>query len=343
MILILICFGITTASIPKSLLVPNRSYPPGQPINVHIKIDVQQTQMDFNTATLYVHGTTSMSWADTRKSWLPSEDGQKTLTIDAALTPGNFRQVHAGLWVPSIKNRFKLLAFKGASNLYSDQLAFTSAGEVTNRFRFMLMVSCVIDDINYPYDSYVCYEKFRDYEKNTTVRYTYYKNSKEFMTVSDTAYRSGHKITNYTSYKNVSDIGKYFSDSKDFYLETIDIGFTVQRNQPRVVINLIIPIYCITLMDGFMYIFGYGMQRAYLLPVYITFFTDISSIYTVSRLPHIVRWFFARLFSTSTCLIALIFTKELSRCSRRFLAIVATTAIFYAIFSLPYDIFESSM
>ncbi|KAK6020460.1 hypothetical protein OSTOST_13886, partial [Ostertagia ostertagi] len=107
------------------------------------------------------------------------------------------------------------------------------------------------------------------------------------MTVSETAYRSGHKITNYTSYKNVTDIGKYYSEMKDFYLESIEIGFSVQRNQPRIVINLIVPIYCITLMDGFIYVFGNGMQRAYLLPVYFTFFSDISSIYTISRLPHI--------------------------------------------------------
>ncbi|KAK6032138.1 hypothetical protein OSTOST_01694, partial [Ostertagia ostertagi] len=157
MILVLACIGISVASIPRSLLTPNRSYPPGQPVNVRIKIDIQQTQM---------------SWTDTRKSWLPSDDSQKTFSIDAALTPSDFRHVYAGLWVPSIKNRFKLLTFRSASNLYSDRLVFTSNGEVSHDFRFMLMVSCLISDINYPYDSYVCYEKFRDYEKNTTVKYT---------------------------------------------------------------------------------------------------------------------------------------------------------------------------
>ncbi|KAK5980064.1 hypothetical protein GCK32_000165 [Trichostrongylus colubriformis] len=342
MMLILICFVITDATIPKSLLVSNRSYPPTKPVNVGIRIDVQQTQMDFKSATLYVHGTTTLSWTDMRKSWLPSEEGLKTYSIDAGVMPNDFRQVYACLWVPSIKNHFKLLTFRSASNLFSDQLVFTSEGEVSHDFRFMLMVSCIISDINYPYDTYECYEKFRDYEKNTTVRYTYGTDSKEFMTVSANTYRSGHKITEYTSYKNVTSIGKYYSVMEDFFLESIEIGFTVQRNQPRVVINFILPLYCITFADAFMHVFGHGMQRAFLLPVYVTFFTDISSIYTVSRLPHIVRWFFARLFSSSVCFIALMFTKELTRsCSRRFVAIATTTTIFYAIFSIPYDIFRS--
>ncbi|KIH67344.1 hypothetical protein ANCDUO_02325 [Ancylostoma duodenale] len=134
----------------------------------------------------------------------------------------------------------------------------------------------------------------------------------------------------------------YFRNLRGLYPECVEIGFTVQRNQPRVVVNLIVPVYCVTFMDAFIYVFGYGMQRAYLLPVYATFFTDISSIYTIRQLPHIARWFFARLFSTSACLIALLFTKELARCSRRFIAIVVTTAVFYGIFSIPYDIFRSS-
>ncbi|VDL70278.1 unnamed protein product [Nippostrongylus brasiliensis] len=213
MLLILAYIGVTTARIPRSLLVPNRSYPPQQPVNVRFKIDVQQTQM---------------SWTDPRKSWLPAESGENTFNIDAALTPGNFRQVYAGLWIPSIKNRFKLLTFSSDAT-----------------------------------------------------------SSKEFMTISESAYRSGHKITGYTSYKNVTDMGNIDSDLKNFYPETIDIGFTVQRHQPRVIINLLVPIYCITFMDGFIYVFGYGMQRAYLLPVYATYFSDISTIYTIARLPHI--------------------------------------------------------
>ncbi|VDO87625.1 unnamed protein product [Heligmosomoides polygyrus] len=98
----------------------------------------------------------------------------------------------------------------------------------------------------------------------------------------------------------------------------------------------------LTFMDGFIYVFGYGMQRAYLLPVYATYFSDISSIYTIARLPYIARWFFARLCSSSFCLVALLFTNQkLTGCSRRFLAIVTTTIIFYAIFSIPIDIFRS--
>ncbi|WKY15272.1 hypothetical protein Q1695_000618 [Nippostrongylus brasiliensis] len=343
MLLILAYIGVTTARIPRSLLVPNRSYPPQQPVNVRFKIDVQQTQMDFTSATLYVHGTTTLSWTDPRKSWLPAESGENTFNIDAALTPGNFRQVYAGLWIPSIKNRFKLLTFRSSSNLYSDRLFFTSTGGVLHEFRFMLMIACLVEDINYPYDIYLCYEKFGNYERNTTVRYTYATSSKEFMTISESAYRSGHKITGYTSYKNVTDMGNIDSNLKNFYPETIDIGFTVQRHQPRVIINLLVPIYCITFMDGFIYVFGYGMQRAYLLPVYATYFSDISTIYTIARLPHIARWFFARLFSSSVCLVALIFTKDhLADCSRRFMAIVASTVIFYAIFSFPIDMFRSS-
>lgn len=283
-----------------------------------------------------------MSWNDPRKSWLPSEDSENTFNIDAALTPGEFRHVYAGLWIPSIKNRFKLLTFKSSANLYSDRLSFTSTGEIQHDFRFVLMIACLISDINYPYDLYVCYERFGDYDKNTTVRYTTAASSNEFLTVSETAHRSGHKITNYTSYKNVTDMGQLDSGLKDFFPETIDIGFTVQRHQPRVVINLIVPIYCLTFMDGFIYVFGYGMQRAYLLPVYATYFSDISSIYTIARLPYIARWFFARLCSSSFCLVALLFTNQkLTGCSRRFLAIVTTTIIFYAIFSIPIDIFRS--
>ncbi|VDP38392.1 unnamed protein product [Heligmosomoides polygyrus] len=112
------------------------------------------------------------SWNDPRKSWLPSEDGENTFNIDAALTPGEFRHVYAGLWIPSIKNRFKLLTFKSSANLYSDRLSFTSTGEIQHDFRFVLMIACLISDINYPYDLYVCYERFGDYDKNTTVRYT---------------------------------------------------------------------------------------------------------------------------------------------------------------------------
>ncbi|PIO65618.1 hypothetical protein TELCIR_12700 [Teladorsagia circumcincta] len=52
------------------------------------------------------------SWTDTRKSWLPSDDSEKMFSIDAALTPSDFRHVYACLWVPSIKNRFKLLTFR---------------------------------------------------------------------------------------------------------------------------------------------------------------------------------------------------------------------------------------
>ncbi|ETN85008.1 hypothetical protein NECAME_01570 [Necator americanus] len=329
MLLILAWIGSTIADIPKSLLVPNRSYPPIRPVNVHMKIDVHQTYM---------------SWIDTRKSWVPSE-GENTFDLDAALTPSDFRRVYSRLWIPSIKNRFKLLTFRSTSNLFSERLFFTSYGGVSHMFKFMLMVSCLITDINYPYDVYVCYEKFGDYEVNNTVQYTYVptsdlQNTRKFMTVSETAYRSGHKITNYTSYKYVQNLEEIDKNLKGLYPESIDIGFTVQRYQPRVVVNLILPIYCITLMDAFVYIFGYGMQRAYLLPVYATFFTDISSIYTIRRLPHITRWFFARLFSTSACLIAMIFTQALTRCSRRFIAILATTSIFYGIFSIPYDIFR---
>ncbi|EYC20543.1 hypothetical protein Y032_0021g268 [Ancylostoma ceylanicum] len=341
MLLILAWIGAAIADIPKSLLVLNRSYPPKRPVDVRFKIDVHQTYMDFTSATLYVHGTATLSWTDTRRSWVPS-DGQNTFNLDAALTPGDFRKVYSKLWIPSIKNNFKLLTFKSTSNLFSERLVFTSYGGISHEFRFLLMVSCLITDINYPYDVYECYEKFAEYEMNSTIRYTYAPNTKKFMTVSENAYRTGHKITNYTSYKYVQDLERFDRNLRGLYPECIDIGFTVQRNQPRVVVNLIVPIYCVTFMDAFIYVFGYGMQRAYLLPVYATFFTDVSSIYTIRQLPHIARWFFARLFSTSACLIALLFTKELARCSRRFIAIVATTVIFYGIFSIPYDIFRSS-
>ncbi|CAJ0608855.1 unnamed protein product [Cylicocyclus nassatus] len=316
-------------------------YVANKPVIISFKIDVSQTYMDFTSATLYVHGTTTLSWTDTRKSWVPS-DGQDTFDVDAALNPADYRRIYTGLWIPSMKNNFKMLTFKGAPNLFSERLSFTATGRISNEFRFILMMSCLIMDIDYPYDVYTCYEKFGDYEMNTTEQYTYAQNAVNFMTVSENASRPGHKITNYTSYKYVQDLEKFDKILKGFYPESIDIGFTIQRHQPRLIIDLIIPIYCVTFMDAFIYVFGYGMQRAYLLPVYITFFPDISSIYTLSRFPHIARWFFARLFSTSVCLIALLFTKELARCSRRLAAIVITTTVFYGIFSIPYGIFLSS-
>ncbi|CAI4230854.1 unnamed protein product [Auanema sp. JU1783] len=298
-LILYLCTHLIQAIIPPPYLIPHKTAPPNTPFVVKVAIDVYETFMQFDSDTLTIHGSLRLTWKDKRKAYNSTD--YHSVSFFSGINDKEYKTVEKNIWVPGIKSQLQLLTFRSSSFFNGETISPYMDGTILYSMRFVMAISCTQVSINFPFETYSCYQVLLDAHANGNYAYKPIYPGENIMNLNFNSKHNGHAIRSINSSVLTRNMHEW-DKSGTLDIPYIEFGFVLQRVSPRLITTIFVPTLAIGFIDALLFIFSRNLYlNCAMIPAFCLYFQDLTLKNTVEEFPPLVKYFYARFITSVLC------------------------------------------